>query len=697
MLANADTTLVLFGSDNAMAVVRQFYSAVKHTSKLIVDSSGPQAIFQVKEYNEILKALIGRGVKRQLITEITKDNLHFAKQLTDVIEIRHLPDIKGNFAVSETEYMATAILPKSEPVTQIIYSNAKPIVEQHQYLFDTLWKRALPAEMVIKEIESGVEPAETKTISGQVEIGKEIEEAIIQNIHWYICTTFGGLELGTTLCIPSFKIALADEQKRTQGRIRWITNFDKNGIGLVRMYLDMGIAIRHVKNVPLMQFGVGDRKFIATTETYEGGNMFSSALVSTDPDYVRHFNSVFEEMWKTGIDAKGRILDLERGTEPTEIDVIRSAADSVQTALSLIKGASSEILIFFATPNSFKRSIRIGVQEVYNEAAARGARIRILLAIKHGSTYEEEEATRVFSPDIVVKTVEQDVESKMPVLIVDRKEVLIWELKNDDDQYTVEGSVGVCLHSKSESIISSYLSIFESLWNQAELYEKLQAQEAAQQEFINIAAHELRTPIQPMLGMLDVLESESGERNEAIQVIARNVRRLKRLTEDILDVTKIGSGSLRLSRQHFDVGEVPSTVIKGYSVESAAKNVRIVAERPSEPLWVFADRERIAQVISNLVSNAFKFTSKGEISVRAEKKGDEIIVSVRDNGSGIDPEIMPRLFTKFATNSDKGTGLGLYICKSIIEAHGGKIWATNNSDVRGATFAFSLPIANKVD
>ena len=118
-------------------------------------------------------------------------------------------------------------------------------------------------------------------------------------------------------------------------------------------------------------------------------------------------------------------------------------------------------------------------------------------------------------------------------------------------------------------------------------------------------------------------------------------------------------------------------------------------------ILIESDRERISQVISNLLSNAFNFTTKGDtIYVNAEKKDTggsigEVIASIKDTGTGIDPEIFPRLFTKFATTSHRGTGLGLFICKSIIEAHGGKIWAGNNPDGKGATFAFSLPLVIK--
>ena len=124
----------------------------------------------------------------------------------------------------------------------------------------------------------------------------------------------------------------------------------------------------------------------------------------------------------------------------------------------------------------------------------------------------------------------------------------------------------------------------------------------------------------------------------------------------------------------------------------------LTEEHQNEKLFLIeADKVRISQVISNLLRNALKFTNEGDlINVTIDTKDNgikrEVIVRISDTGSGIDPKIYPKLFTKFASKSDIGVGLGLFICKSIIEAHGGKIWAENNTDGKGATFSFSLPV-----
>jgi len=241
-----------------------------------------------------------------------------------------------------------------------------------------------------------------------------------------------------------------------------------------------------------------------------------------------------------------------------------------------------------------------------------------------------------------------------------------------------------------------------------------------QKEFINIAAHELRTPIQPILSLSQILHSRKedggGEQEEEIvDAIVRNAKRLQHLTDDILDVTRIESKSLNLKKERVDLNDLIAVVVEDYrrQIEKASSdhnsNPNVIYEEPNKEedkaIFVEADRQRLIQVISHLLSNAIKFTTgeegeRGTISIGVEKKGDqEVIVSVRDTGSGIDKEILPRLFTKFTTKSYQGTGLGLYISKSIIEAHGGKIWAENNNnnngnekERRGATFYFTLPL-----
>ena len=237
-------------------------------------------------------------------------------------------------------------------------------------------------------------------------------------------------------------------------------------------------------------------------------------------------------------------------------------------------------------------------------------------------------------------------------------------------------------------------------------YEKLKESDRMKDEFVNIAAHELRTPIQPILGLSEIIRPKvNAEDREYVDVIVRNAKRLQRLTEEILDVTKIESHSLKLKKEEFNLKDVIENcindeIVNKHSNSDKEKKPKILYQPKDIPLN--ADRIRISQVISNLLSNAIKFTPGGTISIVSglnsnsskdnNDSDNEAIVNIKDNGHGIDQEMLPKLFSKFATKSFAGTGLGLFICKSIIEAHGGSIWAENNPDGKGATFSFTLPL-----
>ena len=294
------------------------------------------------------------------------------------------------------------------------------------------------------------------------------------------------------------------------------------------------------------------------------------------------------------------------------------------------------------------------------------------------------------------------------------------ELK-DDSKTSFDEAIGLSTYSNSRPGVLSYVAIFESLWLQTKLYaklkeanEQLKIHDKMQREFINIASHEMKTPTQAILGYSDLVQKHPEKREEMLNAISRNAIRLQKLTNDILDVTRIESQTLNLNKENFDLIDLIGNIVEDYRSQIEKDNnnnnfnLELLYNKPSVNsfLIVEADRERVSQVISNLLNNAIKFTKQGVISITAieEKGSNEVIVKVQDTGQGIDSGILPRLFTKFATKSFTGTGLGLFISKSIIEAHGGKMWAKNNSDdlhngekegIGGATFAFTLPLEIK--
>jgi signal transduction histidine kinase len=226
--------------------------------------------------------------------------------------------------------------------------------------------------------------------------------------------------------------------------------------------------------------------------------------------------------------------------------------------------------------------------------------------------------------------------------------------------------------------------------------EELRAEIVKLQLFINIAAHELRTPIMPIIGYSEILQEEIGERNE-IKGIIYNAKRLDQLAGNILEGTKVENQTLQLDKKQFNLKDIIADIVEDYDNLLAVKGRKDVKLRyePKDILLV-ADKVRVGRVISNLLNNAIKFTERGEITISATEFNNNNgsgEVSIIDTGTGLSPTILPKLFSKFVSTDSGGTGLGLFVSRNIVEAHGGRIWAENNDDGKGATFSFVIPKA----
>ena len=591
---NQKRTRILHRAEVVNAILDIFYNA-KYRIDVCGNSSFPLKISLFESVRKVIIAAKNRGIRSRFIVEITNENLQYCKDLMKITdEIRHMDKIEANFGLNEIEYLGSITL--QEEALQATYSDVKEVVEQQQFIFDTLWSRAIPSEQKIIEIEEGIEPEVIETIGNPFEIQK--------------------------------------------------------------------------------------------------------------------------------------------------------------LAFKLVRSAKDEILLVFSTANAFHRQERTGMINLLKEAAERGVKIRILTPIDDllkelaqqlmGGRRLQQNQQR-----IDIRFIGRFSQTKIRILVVDKVASLVVELKDDAKQSSYE-AMGLATYSNSKSTVLSYVSIFETLWMQTDLYEQLvesnnelaeayEQLEAAneqlkvhdkmQKDFINVASHELRTPIQPILGLSEVLHAKikDTEQRQLLDIIKRNAKRLQHLTENILDVTKMESQSLKLNKERFNLNDVITNTIDDMILNREFKNkknddyniddIKLLYE--PKDIFVEADRIRLTQVIYNLLSNAIKFTKKGRIIITIEKKKDnkeEVVVSIKDTGIGIDSEILPKLFSKFASKSYQGTGLGLFICKSIVESHGGKIWAENNdndhdndnnnnnnnnnnsiadSKEKGSTFYFTLPVINQ--
>lgn len=458
---------------------------------------------------------------------------------------------------------------------------------------------------------------------------------------------------------------------------------------------------------------------------------------------------ISDPFWNRVTPDEGEMIQMQNESQRSRdnqdiIEIIEEPEKIIQVAYKMIRSAKKEVLIMFSTPNAFKRQISLGGPELIKEVTSskKDLEVRILTP----ADKDVELASVALGSklgNVHVRNMETTLQTKATVVVVDRKLSLAVELK-DDSRDNIQEALRSAVYSNTKSAAISYVAIFESLWKQVELIDQvnslctqLKHQQADQREFISVAAHELRAPIQPILGLAEVLKSRQDvqmeKQRELLSVIIRNARRLKELTENILDITRIENKSLELQKEPVDVDEIVTSVLNDALDESEfSKNTRLVynlntkrifdsALNPSHSessravgtahrgssLVVRADKFRLVQVITNLVGNSIKFCEEGDtISVsvsventvhdterRSSGRGNKIlVVRVEDTGRGIDPEILPKLFKKFVSKSEKGIGLGLFISKNIVEAHGGEIWAEPPSKEKGATFSFTIPI-----
>jgi two-component system, OmpR family, sensor histidine kinase VicK len=460
---------------------------------------------------------------------------------------------------------------------------------------------------------------------------------------------------------------------------------------------------------------------------------------------------ISDPFWNRVTPDEGEMIQMQNESQrnASAQDIVRIIEEPdkiIQVAFEMIRSAKKEVLIMFSTANAFKRQISIGGPELLREVTSskKDLEIRILTP----ADLDVEISSLVLGTkldNVKVRNMEATLQTKVTVVVVDRRLSLAVELK-DDSQDDINEALRSAVYSNTKSAAISYVAIFESLWKQVELIDQVNAlctqlkdQQTDQREFISIAAHELRAPIQPILGLAEVLKSrqevQMEKQRELLSVIIRNARRLKELTENILDITRIENKSLELQKESLNIDEIVIGVFKDALDESElSRNMRLIykhnkkmkfdsdsdpslsessipfgaAEKgSSSSSYVRADRLRITQVMTNLVGNAIKFSNEGDtvtVSVSEEnniqnfKKNENgegnkvLLIRVEDTGKGIDPEIMPRLFKKFASKSDKGMGLGLFISKNIVEAHGGVIWADVPNAEKGATFSFTIPV-----
>lgn len=597
--------------------------------------------------------------------EVTRENIDYCKNLMKVLDLRHLDNLRGNFMLYENKYYfiydanishqkgKKGKKENDKKLDLLLGSNSTPeIVDQQQKFFDTIWDNSIPAYIKVKELED--------------------------------------CEKGT----------------------------------------------------------------------FQNNNIISNNF--RDRAFEPHSNSNVDNLQNT-------------------VRIIRDKQHSEYLLLSSVYNASTEVLLTTSSVGYFKHLWKIGLEESLKQAIGQGARIIIL--------YPENRNKEIIDKDILylISDIKDHIKLESitgtmgSVLIVDSSKILLLSGEEEEEsEKEVEESAesnnsdirGV--YSNNKSIVNNYGALFDTLLNEKEVLRyvakvkdqleishkqltesnlKLKINSELQKEFIILTAHELRTPTQAIVGYIEMIENypdDSSDNQNYLKSIVRNANRLERLVEDLLDVVRIESRTMTLSKEVTNLEHLINTVVQDFRVNiknkkriednrkdnnnrededevgnNKKKNIEIITSlnlnqgNNKTGLNVMVDRNKIIQAISNIIGNSLNSINSDKKnmdidsnyvsiiiaksmnkdskkwnndSIPKENKKNEILVTIKDTGRGIDSKILPRLFTKFATNMYSGTGLGLYITKAIIEAHGGKLWAENNQNENGATFRFTLPL-----
>jgi two-component system sensor histidine kinase VicK len=581
----------------------------------------------------------------------------------------------------------------------------------------------------------------------------------------------------------------------TERRYRYIIEITKENIDYCKELMKI-FELRHLDNLK-GNFVLYENKysFISTNIKYQlGGNKKEeydnnaelSIVNISSTESVNQQQELFDTFWNNSLPADKKIRELEKERKKSfdarcndfnkenlatpesfdndDIDnIIQITMDNKRIKSLLMSGlysAKSEILLTIGLLVHFRYFWKIGLHEGLKQAIEKGVRMIILYPEDGNSDITKKDVTNL------VSTAEENVHLRGvsgpigTVIIIDNAKIIL--IDNEKGNKSTNNDI-IGLYSNNKSVVSNFGSLFDTLLNEKQVLDyaietkiqlessnkqlkesnqRLKTNSEEQREFVNLAAHEIRTPTQAILGYIELLQDsdiKDVSNLNYLNSIERNANRLARLVEDLTYVSKIESNNVVLLKEKTNLKNLIEFVIKDFKIdlqrrsreskrkgdERYLKNIDILSscnvhENENLPtvFEVIIDPIKIIQVLSNLINNSlhsiYNDNSNSELngnSVRiiitkitntdiTESDNNnshpdlenKLLITIRDTGKGIEPKLFPRLFEKFVTNSSSGTGLGLYITKAIIEAHGGRIWAENNTNEKGATFRFTLPL-----
>jgi len=452
----------------------------------------------------------------------------------------------------------------------------------------------------------------------------------------------------------------------------------------------------------------GSKYFFHTQKCFDIYKRLKNFYGKNIKNFIEYKQFVFDTFWDKAIPTSNEIQEIKNDKSSKScLKIIKNPEETIRIAINLVQSAEDEVLLLFSSANGFYRRMVLGdgflTLQRLQDTTKGNIKLRILTPYNKKIV---DAVNRLTAKGIHIRYLPEALYLTVTFLIADRKFSMTAELVNDYTESPAE-SLGLSTFSNSKSTVLYYISMFENLWKQSELYEKaenlyeqLKKTNETQIQFIKETAHEIRNPIQSILGLAEVMLSnknpDPGHVEDLLRIIIKNAKKIKLLTDNILEAARIDSQLLTLNMEEFDLVESVKDLIKDLKSQIRDKKISLVLKCNEDSILLVADKLRLSQVFLNIIDNAINIVQEGEIIVSLERQDNNtVLVRIIDNGPGIPSNIKDKLFKKFVTGSKSGTGLGLYICKNIIEKHGGKIWVDNNNN-KGANFNFTIPITSPV-
>jgi two-component system, OmpR family, sensor histidine kinase VicK len=476
-----EKTQSIYGVENTVPLSLNYFAQAKKSHDSCGDFTLPSVIMTAESIRNAYLQLLKRGIKTRLITEITEKNIAHCKELMNIVhKLRHLEGVKVNFSISESDYVASANQQYEEgrSISQLIHSNARAMIEQQQYFFETLWNKAIPAEQRIREIEEGIEPEVIETIRDPKPTQERVFE-LIKSAKEEVLIIFSTSNAFRRQEKAGAFDLLIRTAKSKDVKVRILSPVDdyvKNMMDRTEREDKIRIEIRNIEE-PLqtkLSVLIVDRTSMLSAELKRDSKETSLGAIglstySNSKPTVLSYVSIFESLWSRAILAKQRIKEIEGGAKREFVETIIEPSEIQKIGFDLIKKAEDEILILFSTANAFRRQEKSDLLLLLKEAASRGAKVRILVPLDNMKTEERvQELKEKENPGIDIRDIKKPLQTKLTIMIVDQTSSLTVELK-DDTRESSDEAIGLVTYSNSEPTVFSYVSIFENLWIQTEL------------------------------------------------------------------------------------------------------------------------------------------------------------------------------------------------------------------------------------